>query len=507
MKLWPHQERGLSELREAFASLPVGEQRVIGCAPTASGKTVVGAAICESAISLGNRVLWVADRTELIDQPVETFRRHGLHVGIIQANRPEDPSAPVQVATIQTLTRRKSYPDANVIVLDECHLHANNRADQLIAAYPEGSILGLSATPWLLNNRSLGSIYKKLVVIARPSELILAGILVKPRVFGPNLPDLSNVRTMDGDFDLKQLEKICDRPTLVGDIAATYVSIARNGNRPRSAILYAVSREHSRSCRDAIRAIGLRAEHVDGDTPKSERKTLIEAFKAGQIDVLCNVEILTTGFDFPALECIICARPTQSLALWIQICGRVLRSSAVKSTAIILDHSGNWLRHGLPDADHEWVLETSKKRRRLPAPAPLRTCLQCFAVQPIGPLCCLECGAVFPVEPRDVRKIAGSLTEITQAWTQEQKVKEFDRICQIAITGKLGRDFVKREYKKKFGMWPRIPKWPAALPVDVRYERQKLENVAMQRGYNRDANGRFPWVEKQLTAMVGNSSR
>lgn len=503
MKLWSHQQAGLEKLREAFASLPQNEQRVLGVAPCGAGKTITGAAICNGAIKQGNRVLWIADRSELIDQPAAVFREHGLHVGIIQANRQQDNSAPIQVGTIQTLSRRKNFPPANLLVWDECHLHFNLRAQRVLDAYPGCPVLGLSATPWLLNNRSLGTIYKKLVVIAQPSELIAAGILVKPRVYGPNLPDISSVHTTDGDFDLKQLEKICDKPTLVGDIAKTYVSIARSRGRLRHAILYAVSREHSRSCRDAMRAIGLRAEHVDGDTPAAERKALIDAFKAGEIDVLCNVDILTAGFDFPALECIICARPTQSLALWIQICGRVLRSSPGKNDAVILDHSGNWLRHGFPHADRTWTLETTKRRMRPAAPAPLRTCMQCFAVQSVGPLACLECGAVFPVNPREVHSIGGNLTEITQAWTQEQRNEEFERLCRIAITGKLSRDFVKRGYKTKFGMWPRNMKWPAALPVDIRYERQKLESVAERRGYSRDGSGRFPWVEKKLIEMAG----
>lgn len=469
---------------------------MLGCAPTGSGKTHLGAAICSGAVAKGNRILWIADRTELIDQPVAAFREHGLHVGIIQGNRPSDPSAPVQVATIQTTTRRQQYPDANIVVVDECHLHLNDRAERLIAAYPNASILGLSATPWLLNNRSLGSIYKKLVVIAQPSELIAAGILVKPRVFGPNIPDVSSVHTVDGDFDLRELEKICDKPTIVGDVAEMYAA----SSRP-SAILFAVSRNHSRSCRDALRSAGVRAEHVDGETPADERKSLIDALKSGRIDVLCNVDILTAGFDFRGLGCVICVRPTQSLALYIQMCGRALRSSHGKHTAVIVDHSGNWLRHGYPHADHEWTLEPTKRIRKNTKNYSLRTCLQCFAVLPMGTVTCTECGTMFPVEPREVRHVNGNLTEIHNAWTREEKQAEFARLCDAAVSIGLSRQYVRRKYKEKFGMWPRKMVWPKSLPLDVRHERQQLERVAETRGYNRDANGKFPWVEKQIAEI------
>ncbi len=504
MSLWPHQIRGLAEVR---ACMP-HPQRVLVVAPCGSGKTRWGAEICTGAVRKQKRVLWIAHTSELVDQPVDVFRGRGLPVGIFQSSRPSDPDAAIQVATIQTLARRQ-IPFADVVIFDEAHLHFGTKTQQrIIEALPGATLMGLSATPWLLSGRPMGDLYKALVIMARPSELLAQGILVRPRAFGPRReelqPNLTGLRVEDGDYRTSELAERCNRAELVGDIAQTYLERARKPDGThRSAILFAADREHSKSCRDALIAVGIRAEHVDADTPSSERnnerKRMLDRLRSGETQVLCNVQILTAGFDYRGLECVVLARPTQSLALYLQCTGRVMRSEVGKSDALILDHVGSTITHGFAHADHNWTLESSRKYRQTDQSLPpLRTCLKCFAV--FDPMAaCPECGTVFPVTARMLRQAEGELEEIHVAPTKAERLAEFQKLCRVAIAGRMNRDFVKAEYQKKFGVAPRGMEWPTEVRENLAKKRAGLEEVARRRGYL-EVNGKFPWVERMMGA-------
>jgi len=491
VKLWPHQERGIRDLRDALVSLDEGEQRVLGVSPTGSGKTVLGAEMCSLAVAKGSRVLWMAHTRELVDQPVAEFRSHGLHVGIVQASRRADPTAPVQVGTVQTLARRDVVPEADLVVIDEAHLHvATQSIQRTLAHYPHAQVIGLSATPWRLDGRAMDAIYRRIVTIARPSELIEAGILVPARMFRPSVPDLSKVKHAGGDFEQRGLAEACNKSQLIGDIVSTYLRHAQG----MSTILFAVSVEHSIACRDALLAAGVPAEHVDATTPDSERDAVLARLRSGETKVVCNVQILTTGFDHKGLQCIICARPTESVALWVQMCGRALRAANGKRAALILDHSDNTLRLGAPHADREWTLEGKAKRKAAPVVGtPLKLCQQCFAVVPSHLSRCPECNTMFVSQSQSVTTLPGMLVEVSYAPTPDQKRTEFYRLCEVGRT--LSRDFVKRQFHKKFGHWPKGYDWPAWLPLDVVAERIKLERVAASKGFG------SRWVENRIAEL------
>ena len=188
-----------------------------------------------------------------------------------------------------------------------------------------------------------------------------AGGLARYRAFAPAITvDLRGVRTRGGDFAAEAVAAAMDQPLITGDIVAHYQRLATG----KQAIIFAVTVRHSEHLATAFKAAGIAAAHVDGTTPKNERRQAVAAFAAGRLRVLSNVELFGEGFDVPGVEAVVLARPTQSLALHLQQVGRALRPAPGKEHALILDHAGNLARHGLPDAPRVWSLDAQPRRQR-----------------------------------------------------------------------------------------------------------------------------------------------
>lgn len=502
----PYQSAFLEALRRAVASLPSSQRRVLGVGPTGMGKSTCGAMILEGAARLGTRCVVLVHTTELVEQWVALLEQCELPHGVLKAGWPETPEALLQVASIDTYVRRAAAGrvlPAKLLLIDEAHLHVGTaRVERALEANPGADVVGLSASPWRLDGRPMGNVYRSLVIAAQPSELIAQGWLVAPRVFAPGAPDLEGVASRDGDFAPGQLAVACDKPKLVGDIVETWGRLGRVDGHSRLTLVFATSRAHSQHLRDAFRGAGVAAEHIDGTLPRAARRTLVSAFRADSPDgtrVLCGVDTITTGLDVPAVSCLVVARPTQSEALWVQIGGRVMRTAPGKTGAVIADHAGNTLRLGYPHADRAWGLTREDVARpAAPRTLTLRTCLSCFAVLPAGTAVCSECGAVFPVEAREVATAAGDLHEVTRAATPEEKRAEFARLCGVALKRGLPREWVSREFKRAFDVWPRLP-WPEGVRPrqrDLAQERERLERIAFENGYQRG------WVEQRLAAIA-----
>jgi DNA repair protein RadD len=183
-------------------------------------------------------------------------------------------------------------------------------------------------------------------------------------------------------------------------------------------IVYGVDRQHSRDLADAFNAAGVvAAVHLDGETPRLERKVAIDRFRSGQTTILCNVELFCEGFDVPGVSYVGLARPTQSLALHLQMVGRALRVTPGKAHAVICDHAGNALRLAtLPDDERQWSLDGRKKGKRgataRPTRSPIRQCVECYRVSPSTADHCPGCGVVFPARARPACHAEGELFEL-----------------------------------------------------------------------------------------------
>jgi DNA repair protein RadD len=390
LELRPYQVRGVAQIRAAYAA---GHRRVLYQAPTGSGKTVLFAFVVSNAVARGNRVLILAHRVELVDQVAATLEQAGVLYGTIAAGYPERPLSRVQIASIATLAQRLDrYTGAfDFVVIDECH-HAVARSwSRVAAAMPSAKLLGVTATPARLDGRGLGSMFDTMVVGPSVAELITLGFLSKYRVHIPaKRVDLSRIRTRAGDYALDELANVMADERLTSDAIADYARIC-----PRvPTVAFCVDIRHSMAVAARFQQQGFRAAHVDGNTPRQERRRLIAALGSGELDVITNCGLFSEGVDVPAIGAAIMLRPTQSLAVFLQQIGRALRPAPGKERALILDHAGNVLRHGLPDEPRAWSLQGTRQPARAPDRASaFARCGACGALNVAGAAACSACGA------------------------------------------------------------------------------------------------------------------
>lgn len=410
--LRPYQAQSIEALRAGFRD---GHRRQVLLLPTGAGKTTVAAKIIEATLKAGpatpNAVLFQAHRTELIDQCSERLDQNGLKAhGVIMAGHPRRrPHAPIQIASVDTLANRKPLdPPPRLIVADECHRVLGARQLRIVTElYPEAFVIGLTATPWRLDGRGLGmtpkggepTLFTRMVAGATYADLIASGYILDPLICCPWSPDLSAVGVnSDGEFDADQIADLVDQPQTIRDIVESWLE--RSG-RART-VAFAASIEHSHHLVKAFQAAGVRAAHVDGETDPTERRETLAKLARHEIDVVSNFNVLGEGWDCPAVEVCILGRPTASLSLYMQCVGRVLRPSAGKSRALVLDYAGAVMRHGWPTADRNWTLDDRPKRKKSdvdPDEEPMVSqCPQCLFARPsfMGSKPCAQCGYVMP---------------------------------------------------------------------------------------------------------------
>jgi superfamily II DNA or RNA helicase len=383
--LRPFQALDIVRMRRAYAA---GAARICYCLPTGGGKTVVFSFIVASATQRGRRVLILGHREEITAQISAALSAMGVAHGMIAPGYPAT-IWPVQVASVATFARRLD-PSAlpfDLVVVDEAHHSTAASWRGILAAYPDAKVLGVTATPTRLDGQGLGDIFDQMIVGPDVATLTEGGYLIPATFFTPlRLPNLAQVRSRAGDYALDQLSAKMSERSLIDRAVKDY----RQRCAGVPAVAFGVDRGHSEKIAQAFREAGFRSSHVDGETSRDERKRLIAALGTGDLDVLANCGLISEGVDVPAIGAAILLRPTQSLVLYLQQVGRTLRPTNGKTRAIVLDHAGNCLRHGLPDTPRQWSLAASKanvKERH-----DLRRCEACGAVNRPAPFCS-NCGA------------------------------------------------------------------------------------------------------------------
>ncbi len=440
--LRPYQVRSVEQLREHRAA---GLRRLLLTQPTGGGKTLTASEIIRSALSMGRRVLFVVHLRELVDQTVEAFHALGIsHIGVMRGDDERvDADAPVQIASIQTLARRDK-PLADVIILDEAHRSiAASYVKHVWTAYPEAVVIGLTASPCRGDGRPLGERYQALVIGATYSDLIAAKFIDEPIVFAPqHPPNLANVKRVAGDWDDGELEE--EMAKIVGDIVPEWIARAEG----RKTIVFASGISHSKDIVRRFVEAGVRAEHLDGTTPDSERIAILARLGSGATTVVSNCAVLTEGFNLPSIRCAVIARPTLSLVIHIQTAGRALRHG--EQRPIILDHAGNVERHGMPHQNRDWKIDGPPVAPKLANP--YKTCKVCFVYMPVGAKLCPHCRAVQPLRPRELPKEEkGSMVAVSTA-ALELSFYE----AQVSKAEYMGfkPGFAGARFKDKFGRWP-----------------------------------------------------
>jgi superfamily II DNA or RNA helicase len=373
-------------VRDAYRG---GASSALLVSPTGSGKTFMFVSIVASAAAKAKRVLILGHRIEIVEQISAALDSFGVAHGLIAPEIPETDHA-IQVASVASLIRRLARWAGrfDLIVVDEAHHAVAGSWAKIIAAMPGARVLGVTATPERLDGRGLGDVFEVMIEGPSVAELIEGGFLSRFVAYTPaETVDLSHARTRAGDYAVEDIAEAMGG-VVVESAVLEYARLCAGS----PAVAFCVDIAHSIEVAARFRAHGFRARHLDGATPGDERRRLIGALGDGGLDVLTNCGIVSEGVDVPALGAAILLRPTQSLALYLQQCGRALRPAEGKDRALILDFAGNSSRHGLPDEPRLWTLDSTRRNERR-APAPLRRCGECGAMNRINARTCCACGA------------------------------------------------------------------------------------------------------------------
>ena len=427
--LRPYQSTAVAQIR---AALSRGHRSVLFVLPTGGGKTVVFSHIAEQAAAKGNRIAILVHRVELLEQASSSLRGLGVRHGLIAAGRSMDLSAPVQVASVATLARRLHCLPADLfqlLVVDEAHHSNAGTWAKVLGHFHRARVLGVTATPCRCDGRGLGEWYGEMVLGPSAAELTDAGHLARARVLAPPGITLSGLRRRMGDYDMKQAAEMLSSGQAMGSPLAHY----RQHLDGQTAIAFCCSVAHAEAVARLFNDHGIPAASIDGSMDAASRRLLLEQLGTGTIKVLTSCSLIGEGVDVPSVAGCILLRPTQSLSLHLQMIGRCLRPAPGKTHAVVLDHVGNTLRHGLPTDEREWSLEGVSKRQREAAPS-VRVCPACFAAMPTGTTQCPECGHQFVPERRELTHVEGELQEVVarQARRAEQSsAQSFDDLVRI----------------------------------------------------------------------------
>ena len=454
MKLRQYQIDSITQLRQAISQ---GFKRPVLQLPTGAGKTVIMAEIVKMARSKGKKVCVFMDRITLVNQTSAVFDEMGINHGIIQADNPRhNLEMPVQIASIQSYSRRNHRWDFDLGLIDEAHCLYKAQTD-LIERWGLVPFIGVTATPF---TKGMGNVYDKLINTVTLNDLIEQGFLVPADVYGPSQPDMKGVGGGD-DFNQKQTAERAQEPALIASIVQTWHKLAQN----KQTICFATNVCHSKYIVEEFVKSGVNARHIDAYTDSQERFQIIQGFKNGEIKLLSSVGVLTTGFDAPNAEVEIMARPTKSLALFCQMAGRVLRPNEGKDRALILDHAGNFERMGFHTDDMPQELCTKKKgesKREKPIVLP-KACPKCKVMKPVKAAICPQCGFETKAQ-NQIFEEAGELEKIKQAerdkkkinreYTREEKEKFLGGLLTFAERKGYKRGWAANKYREKFGVWP-----------------------------------------------------
>lgn len=423
VSLRPFQAQAVAQIRGAFMA---GYRRVLFVLPTGGGKTYTFVHIAEQAAIRGNRVCILVHRQELVDQASRSLHAIGCNHGIIAAGYRQDLSQGVQVASVKTLSRRLHQIPANffqLLIVDEAHHAVAGTWSKVLASMPSAHVLGVTATPERLDGRGLGNQFETMIEGPDAAWLTDNGFLAPARIFAPPGIDLGGIKRFDTDKGRHEAEDRLKQGQAMGDAVTHYqrtISVEHNG----TAIGFCCSVAHADALAEAFRAHGIPAAMLDGKMDRGDRRRLINDLGAGVLKVLTSCDIISEGTDIPTVTGAMLLSPTDSLSRHLQQSGRPLRPCPGKNYAIINDHVGNSLRHGLPTDHREWSLEGRTKRGKRPATdaLPVKVCDRCFSTLPSSEPTCPVCGFIFPAPMRrELVTVEGNLQELTAQAAARQR--------------------------------------------------------------------------------------
>lgn len=416
-----------------------GQQNVLAVLPTGGGKSIVVSDIVLDGMREGKNQAVIAHRNELVSQMSMHMADRGIYhrvVGsdstvkqITKAHRTEygqsfvNPSACTAVVGVDTLSARSAIlsgwaGQVDRWVIDEAHhVLRQNKWGSAVKMFSRAHGLGVTATPSRADGQGLGreydGVFDTMLLGPNMRELIDWGNLSEYEIVCP-LSDLEMYEEdigKSGDYSNVKLAAASERSGIVGDVVEAYCKYAFG----KRAICFATDVKTATKIATQFNDFQIPAAAVSAKTPDAVREKYIREFKSGKILILINVDLFDEGFDVPACEVVIMARPTASLGKYLQMVGRCMRSAFGKIFGLIIDHVGNVVRHGLPDKLRHWTLARRDKRGKQekdPEEIPLITCKSCSKPYERVFRACTWCGAEppLPVErERSIEMVDGDL--------------------------------------------------------------------------------------------------
>jgi DNA repair protein RadD len=496
-QLRDYQHEAITRIQAAILE---GQRRILLVLPTGAGKTVTIAELILSYVDKGKPVVIVVHREELIAQMAEKLDELGIDYGIIKAGYPARTEALVQLCSIQTLharavrSSRIEIPSAALVVFDEAHHAVANTWFDVAAHYIETNavILGMTATPCRGDGRGLGNVFEVMIEGASVARLTADGWLVPAVVFAPYKPDLTGVRIRAGEYAENEVADVMNQQKLVGDIVLHYFRL--NPVRRRT-VVFAVNVAHAVSICNGFRDAGVLAEVVHGGTPLDERRAMLAKLECGGIDVVVNCQVLTEGWDAPAVSCLILARPTKSMGLFRQMVGRVLRPYPGKTDALVIDHAGAVFEHGFVDDEVEWTLHQDQRARnkshasRQPQTVrELKACPECGAIRTAGEPC-PACGWRPVPKAKTIEVIDGDLEKLERDKSSKKRdLSSAEKEAWHRQLTWIGRErnykptWPAVQYREKFGAWPASRNVAPMMPTEEVRRWVKSRMIAYAKG-------------------------
>lgn len=403
LSLRPYQRDAVDAVYAHFEDRPPSDSPCV-VIPTGGGKTLIIATIAKDVAKRWNgRVLALANVKELLEQNAEKIRKMApdIPVGIYSAGlRRRELSHPITVAGIQSIWKRAGeVGPVDLIIVDEAHMVSDADAGMYRSfladarlVNPSVRLLGLTATPYRYKSGPIctpDNIFNTICYEISVRDLIDLGFLAALRSKAGSMEiDTSGLRIRGGEFVQSEAQALMDEANRVKTACAEVIDLTRDR---ASVLIFACGVEHGQHVVDVLqRRHGVECGFISAETPSGERSALIGRFKAARLKFLCNVNVLTTGFDAPNVDCVAMLRPTASTGLYYQMVGRGFRPHPGKSDCLVLDFAGNIARHGPVDAvvPQECELELGS--------GPTKECPRCRAKVVCGFMVCPECGHEFP---------------------------------------------------------------------------------------------------------------
>lgn len=407
-----------------YQSMKQGNRRIIVQQPPRTGKTVIMAEIARKTTNKGNRVMFIIHRKEVLAQAKSTFEQQDVNMNL------------ATMGMVQTLTRRvNKLVEPQLILIDEAHHAISNSYRRIIDTFPNAYILYFTATPIRTGHDQLDQIADDIIVGKSIKWLTEHHFLAPFHYYGLGDIDRSKLRKQNGDYSSQSMDEAISHQ-IYGHIVQQYQRLA-NG---KQAVVYCHSIESAKKVTEQFTQAGIIAAEIDGNTDTKVRNQLVQKFRSQELTILANVNLFTEGVDLPNVDCVIMARPTSSLALYLQFSMRCLNPRKGK-TAVIIDHVDNFLNFGLPSSDRNWseAIVTKDKRKAKsntdngPAIAQCNYCFGTFYRDQAKDNRCPLCGHELREENKDYKIVNVDLQEIKENQAVEHRKKMIQQILNDQV--------------------------------------------------------------------------